>query len=564
MLCPEGERDCDDLARHGLPAFTFGGTADLPAGCEELVAGRDVVILADNDEAGRKHAEAKAALFARTAQSRARRIFSRRCRKRAMSAIGSGTTAARSNSCGSDRAGPTWKPSGGEDADDDPGEKEAADDTLYSLGDFTAFLPTHTYLFKPTRDLWPAASVNSTLPPIRVGKDKDGKPKFLSPSAWLDKNRHAEQISWVPGGAEEIKDQVVSMGGWLRKPGCTILNLYRPPTLKPKAGDVTPWLDHVRLLFEAEMNHIIRWLAHRVQRPGEKINHNLVFGGPQGIGKDTILEPVKRAVGHWNVHEVAPRDILGQFNAFAKSVILRVNEARDLGGDTPAGHGVDRFTFYEHMKTYSASPPDVLKVNEKHLREYYVPNVCGIVITTNHKEDGLYLPADDRRHFVACCDLEKEAFDPSYWNRIYSWFDSGGDAFVADYLLGIDLSDFDPKAPPPKTEAFWTIVNSGRSPDNAKIADALDDLGRPDAVTLLSIIDKTEAGFSEWLRDRKNARQIPHRLEECGYVSVRNKAAPSDGLWRIRGARQVVYARKDLSENQRLAAVTELARRGVE
>ncbi len=56
---------------------------------------------------------------------------------------------------------PTWAPSGGEDADDDFGEKEAADDTLYSLGDFTAFLPTHTYLFKPTRDLWPAASVNS-------------------------------------------------------------------------------------------------------------------------------------------------------------------------------------------------------------------------------------------------------------------------------------------------------------------------------------------------------------------------------------------------------------------
>ena len=39
--------------------------------------------------------------------------------------------------------------------------------------------------------------------------------------------------------------------------------------------------------------------------------------------------------------------------------------------------------------------------------EYSIPNVTGVVITTNHKTDGIYLPADDRRHFVAWTDLEK-------------------------------------------------------------------------------------------------------------------------------------------------------------
>ena len=61
MYWPEGEKDVETLARFQLPAFTFGGTGDgLPGGCEEYVRGRDVVILADNDEGGRKHAEAKA------------------------------------------------------------------------------------------------------------------------------------------------------------------------------------------------------------------------------------------------------------------------------------------------------------------------------------------------------------------------------------------------------------------------------------------------------------------------------------------------------------------------
>jgi hypothetical protein len=36
----------------------------------------------------------------------------------------------------------------------------------------------------------------------------------------------------------------------------------------------------------------------------------------------------------------------------------------------------------------------------KNLREHYVPNITGVIITTNHKSDGIFLPADDRRHFL--------------------------------------------------------------------------------------------------------------------------------------------------------------------
>jgi putative DNA primase/helicase len=71
QLCwPEGEKDVDTLSAAGLAAFTFGGVGDgLPVGCEEYVRDRDVVIFADNDEAGRKHADQKAVLASRTAKS---------------------------------------------------------------------------------------------------------------------------------------------------------------------------------------------------------------------------------------------------------------------------------------------------------------------------------------------------------------------------------------------------------------------------------------------------------------------------------------------------------------
>lgn len=67
---PEGERDVETVQSKGLLAFTFGGCGDgLPAGCDEYVRGRDVLILADNDLEGVKHAEKKATLAAPVAKS---------------------------------------------------------------------------------------------------------------------------------------------------------------------------------------------------------------------------------------------------------------------------------------------------------------------------------------------------------------------------------------------------------------------------------------------------------------------------------------------------------------
>jgi hypothetical protein len=287
-----------------------------------------------------------------------------------------------------------------------------------------------------------------------------------------------------------------------------------------------------------------------VQRPQDKINHALVLGGPQGVGKDTMLEPVKYVVGPWNFEEVSPQQLLGRFNGFVKSVVLRISEARDLGD-------VNRFSFYDHMKAYTAAPPDVLRCDEKNLREHSVFNCCGVVITTNYKTDGIFLPADDRRHYVAWTDLKKEDFDVAYWNTLWNWYANGGIGHVAAYLATLDISDFNPKAPPPKTPAFWAIVEANRAPEDGELADALDMLGNPAATTVERVAAVALPGFSDWLQDRKNSRRVPHRFEQCGYVKVRNGGA-KDGQWVINRKRQAVYARAPLSPRDQIAAAQQL------
>jgi len=326
------------------------------------------------------------------------------------------------------------------------------------LEDFFAFMPMHNYIFAPCRALWPAASVNARIPSVAlldasgapILDEKTGKQIKLPAAAWLDQNRPVEQMTWAPGYPPLIRDQLIAEGGWFPRLNVSCFNLYRPPLqISGDPDNAERWLNHVYAVYPDEAEHIILWLAHRVQRPAEKLNHALVLGGEQGIGKDTLLEPVKRATGAWNWQEESPNTILNsRFNGYLKSVIFRISEARDLGD-------FDRLRFYEHMKPIIAGPPDVLRINEKYVHEYYIPNLCGVIITTNHKTDGIYLSEDDRRHFIAWSPRKRGDFTEAYWTELWRYYDNeGGNADVAAYLTQLDLAAFNPKAPPPQTPAF--------------------------------------------------------------------------------------------------------------
>jgi hypothetical protein len=108
------------------------------------------------------------------------------------------------------------------------------------------------------------------------------------------------------------------------------------------------------------------------------------------------------------------------------------------------------------------------------------------------------------------------------------------------------------------------VVDSSRSTEDAELQDAIDRLKNPNALTLDDILKQViSKDFEAWLTDRKNRRNIPHRLESCGYVPIRNDDA-DDGLWRIEGKRQVIYAQQILSIRDRIMAARALVGRKAE
>src|SRR4051812_36475498 len=99
-----------------------------------------------------------------------------------------------------------------------------------TLQDFYAVMSSHSYIFTPNGDRWPASSVNTRLPPVPLLKangqpvlNDKGAPVMLKPTQWLDQHRAVEQMTWAPGKPLEIEDYLISDGGWIYRKDVSML-----------------------------------------------------------------------------------------------------------------------------------------------------------------------------------------------------------------------------------------------------------------------------------------------------------------------------------------------------
>ena len=142
--------------------------------------------------------------------------------------------------------------------------------------------------------------------------------------------------------------------------------------------------------------------------------------------------------------------------------------------------------------------------------------LTGLVYTTNHRTGGLYIPSDDRRHHVAWSLKTKEDFETEFWNNFWNWYANGGLGHVAAYLNTLDISSFDPKAPPPKTEAWHAMVDASMPTEQGELADVVEEIGDPDALTLLMLASGAKPNLQRWLMDRKKQQTHSPSLGKVG------------------------------------------------
>ena len=402
------------------------------------------------------------------------------------------------------------------------------------LGNFIYYGPGNNYIYRPTNSFWIAAAVDSAVSPV----NENGK--LMKASDWLRKNALVTSMTSDPSIEEDyVKGYDCRDGEVVKSAGAALFNSYRRPTIElgvPKMAQ--PFVDHVERVFNktGDADQFLDYMAHRVQKPWEKPRFALLIAGGQGVGKDTAVEFCAPAIGAWNVANIDPGAFEQSFNEYCAATLVRISEAANL-------HEMSKWAFNERTKVLIAGSPDYCQVNPKYGQKFSVRMYCGVIITTNHLANGIYIPEDDRRYDVIDCatmdemGLRKEDVRREYFSDLWEWFFEGGASHIAAYLHERDISKFNASNGQRKTDAHKTVVASGMAGDQW-LDDILDDLALPQAVRSDWILTKAVANGE---KEGDIKRKLSNSMTRSGYNLHRSDR--KDGRWKIGSKIVTVYVK---------------------
>ena len=279
----------------------------------------------------------------------------------------------------------------------------------------------------------------------------DGDKRKSAPRAWLGwKGRAtAKGLVYAPGEPDRFQGSVNTWPGW---------------GVEPKKGNVDPWLDILRHLFqddEAAMRWFIQWCAYPIQHPGVKMyTACLIWGRAKGTGKTAIFYALGRIYGD-NFLEIKNYDLHGNFNTFA------VNREFIYGDEINANDSHINADYLKGLITEECT-----WVNEKFIPAYKMRNCVNYGFSSNHS-DALFLEKGDRRFFIH--EVLAQPLDDHFYHKVFDpWLKGAGPAHLMEYLLHVNTADFHPFAKAPMTQAKEEMIEASRSEIGRWVASILD------------------------------------------------------------------------------------------
>lgn len=333
---------------------------------------------------------------------------------------------------------------------------------------------------------------------------------------------------------------------------CTYSNLWVDNGLPPmREGDCSVWLDHFKTLgWEQNRDTILKFMAFTILHPDQKVNWALLFGGPEGIGKDWLLYPLVYAMGR-DSKTIAGQDLLSSFNSYVMGVKhLHINE-------TELGDHREAMAISAKLKPLITAPPYTISVNQKNVKEVDIRNILNVTMSTNSRLP-FKLTGPSRRYYALWSDLNTRCPNgemlpewKQFWQEAWAWMLNGGAEMCINHLINqVDLSDFSPGAAPPVTDFLRDIMDSSKSPMQKTIEDFMEaGVGHFKA----DVVAATDLAASLRMGGMPNTAHLMHvDPVRCTGVAVGRVLADVPGVIKKRGADNKGSARLYIIRNQHL------------
>lgn len=251
--------------------------------------------------------------------------------------------------------------------------------------------------------------------------------------------------------------------------GRPAVNVWSPPCISARPlpenweRGARVFVEHLEYLIPdpGERSNVVRWLAHRVQRPDVLPGWHvlLVAEGTQGTGRNWLSRCMKSLLPEHTVEALPLKRILdGNFNSeLDRAVLGIVDEIREGGND-----------YWKHAEALKSFLSEKTRViNQKYRVPYEVRNFLGVMMFSNHI-DALPIPEEDRRHYVVRCTTTPRSMD--YFDRIYDELKSQATLrAIYEHLRTVDLQGFAIEGRAPESDVKREMIAESRADEETEL-----------------------------------------------------------------------------------------------
>ncbi len=241
-------------------------------------------------------------------------------------------------------------------------------------------------------------------------------------------------------------------------------NIFRglpyTPTQTLDREMIKPYLDHIHDIIadnnEADYDHLIKWIASIIQKPGFKTALAPVLVGAQGTGKGMFTDIISDLIGcyAWRNAERAC-DVTGKNNGnLENKMFVVLNEARDANSK--------RCLEGDLMK--SLITEDSMNIEDKYVKSHNAENVLNFIMCTNNYHP-IEMDETDRRYMPLKVSSARIG-DTAYFDRLVElrkhneFYEN-----LMRFFLDVDLTGYNSRTPPSSSfkdemkQAGWTTVD---------------------------------------------------------------------------------------------------------